>query len=478
MKIKRSAFFLFVLSIFFLPAYVHGQGFGTISKKKITLRRKLPAAVHLPGTAVRIQVAARDPKSAEIASEFSDILQAELLKYDTNLRVEQSRPDTIISCTITNFAIPPTQEVTRNVLTEKKVGNKFVQVQEPKRFYEVKGSLDLTYQAKDAHSGKTLDSDIINLKYSQEFDADTGASSSESTVTKSWSALKTPWNKASGKSSNEEVQAPPTPAELQQTLVRQASARVSARLVNTNEVIEVYLARGKLDDASKLADAGLWSRMLESLEQMPPLPNPEDDAYRLYNIGVAYEALGYQADDASTAKKFFDQAAISYGKAIDGKPAEKYFLEPQNRIETALAHYRKLEQQPVEASVHPSSDGSEEKSNVAVKEKENVSQSRDVPAKPAKAPVTNAALKEDIGSSSAPGTKASQDNTPGLTNDQVIKLFKAGMDEENLISTVTEARATSFDVSVDGQLQLVNAGIKGKLLAAIRRKAASQKIHR
>ena len=70
-----------------------------------------------------------------------------------------------------------------------------------------------------------------------------------------------------------------------------------------------------------------------------------EDAYRLYDIGVAYEAMGYAADDDKAAMKFLDQASINYGKAIDSNPAEKYFLEPQKRIETALAHYEKLEQQ-------------------------------------------------------------------------------------------------------------------------------------
>ena len=173
-------------------------------------------------------------------------------------------------------------------------------------------------------------------------------------------------------------------------------------------------------------------------------------------------------DDPATAKKFLDQAAISYGKAIDAKPSEKNFLEPQNRIETALAHYRKLERQPVEAHAHSSSDTPEGGAiSTAAQTPQRDSQSRSVSVKPQKPPVTNASLKEDAGPSAG----------SSLTNDQVIKLFKAGMDEQNLIATVTESRSTNFDVSVDGELQLVNAGIKGKLLTAIRHKAATQKTH-
>ena len=43
--------------------------------------------------------------------------------------------------------------------------------------------------------------------------------------------------------------------------------------------------------------------------------------------------------------KYLDQAAINYGKAIDARPAEKYFVDPQKRIETAIAHYKELDQE-------------------------------------------------------------------------------------------------------------------------------------
>jgi hypothetical protein len=475
MKITRSIVPGFILPVLVLSLQIHGQGFGTIAKKKIGLRRKLPAVVHLPGNAVQIRVASRDPKGNDLATQISDILQAELLKYNNNLRVDSSHPDAVISCNISNFSTPPIQQLVRNITETKKIGKSFQQVQEPKRFYEVKGTLDMTYQARDAHSGKTLDSDVINIKYSQEFDE---SGTSTSTMSKGWNAIKTPWNKVAGKSSTEQ-ETVPTLSELQQTLARQASMRVSTRLVNTDEVVEVLLARGKLDDANKMADAGLWTRMLESLEQMPPFPNKEEDAYRLYNIGVAYEALGYQSEDPRAAKRFFDQSAISYGKAIDAKPAEKYFLEPQNRIETALAHYRKLEQQPIETAKTSSGSTIADSKAAGSSARADDAPTRSVPVgRPKKAPISNAAMKENLGTTAATPTKAAQDDTPPLTNEQVIKLFKAGMDEDNLISTINEARATNFDVSVDGALQLVNAGIKGKVLTAIRRKAATQKLHR
>jgi hypothetical protein len=53
--------------------------------------------------------------------------------------------------------------------------------------------------------------------------------------------------------------------------------------------------------------------------------------------------MAYAAEDSKAAMKYLDQSSIYYGKAIDSNPAEKYFREPQTRIQTALAHYEKLE---------------------------------------------------------------------------------------------------------------------------------------
>ena len=63
-----------------------------------------------------------------------------------------------------------------------------------------------------------------------------------------------------------------------------------------------------MDEANNLAEKGLWSRYLETLETMTPLSKTTDDAYRLYNIGVAYEALAYQSEDKNATEKFLEKA--------------------------------------------------------------------------------------------------------------------------------------------------------------------------
>jgi tetratricopeptide (TPR) repeat protein len=197
----------------------------------------------------------------------------------------------------------------------------------------------VSFQARTSR-GKTIGSDNILAKYDEEFD-DSGNSLSGGVG----KAMKNTFKRVTGGAKAEDM-APPTDSELRTKLLDSAVQQIVVQLVNTRETIEVLLAKGKgMEPGVKDAEAGLWSRALEAWETLPPLPRPVDDAYRLYDVGVADEALAYAAEDIPAAMKFLDEAAINYGKAIDSNPGEKYFLQPQKRIETALAHYEKLQQQ-------------------------------------------------------------------------------------------------------------------------------------
>jgi hypothetical protein len=100
---------------------------------------------------------------------------------------------------------------------------------------------------------------------------------------------------------------------------------------------------------------------------MDPLPKPDDDAYRIYLIALANEALAYQdAKDAaelekarrsdqtsdaakksmaqeekyfSDAQAYIDKAAKYYKDAIQAKSSEKEFRVPDGRMEEAVRLY-------------------------------------------------------------------------------------------------------------------------------------------
>jgi hypothetical protein len=320
------------------------QSFGLpLLHSKTTLQRKLPALVHLPGTTVRLSVSSHAAEPA-LADDFKTMLSSELLKDDPRMSVIDDRADSIVQCDILSFDHPQPTITVRPGVTNSKG-----QTSAPQSFTRVTGLMRVSFRARAAN-GATVGSDNVVAKYDEEFDSN-GNAASKGVV----GVMKNGWHRVAGGAKSGEDVNPPTLPELKQKLMQDAVDQIVRQLVTTREPIEVQLAKGKgaMDQGVKDAEAGLWSRALEAWETMPPLPKPVDDAYRLYDVGVAYEALGYGADDPKQAVTYLQKASTNYGKAIDSNPGEKYFIAPQKRIETALAHYSKLEAEARSASAPP-----------------------------------------------------------------------------------------------------------------------------
>ena len=475
--VGRSSLHVCVFSIFSslfllsgLTTGARAQGFG-LTKKTIKLQRKMPAAVHLPGPGFDVQVNAHDSGNADAARMLTDLLTTELQKYDKKLEVKATSPDETIHCTIMTFQVPPPVTYTRNEVVFQKGKN----VEQPVQYYKVTGTVNITYQAKDGQN-RILDSDSVTANYAQEFQSGTNQATGESIQSK----VTSPFKRLAGKKTDETYGAP-SPIELRQLLLTRASSQIASRLVNTDETLEVPLARGKMDEANNLAEKGLWERYLETLETMMPLPKPTDDAYRLYDIGVAYEALAYQSEDKAATEKFLEKASINYGKAIDANPGEKQFADPQNRIETAVAHYKRLQggatvsaKADAPSASAPAASTTATKSSTAGKSSSaGGGSTRSASVSASKPPATagsSVAPNAAPGKSSAPA-KASAPAAPALTNAQVIKMAKAGVDEDNIVGTIHDATSVQFDLSPDGLVDLASNGVKGKIVAAMRERA-------
>jgi hypothetical protein len=468
--LRVCAFSTFVFLVFLSGSApgVRAQGFG-LTKKTVKLQRKMPATVHLPGPGMSVVVTAHDTANADAAHMLSDLLTTELQKYDKKLQIKETSPDETIRCTVMTFQIPPPTPYTRNEVVMQKGHN----LEEPRQFYKVTGSVSVMYLAKDSQ-GRILDSDGITADYSQEFEAGTNQATGESLQSK----VTSPFKRLAGKKTDE-TYGPPNPIELRQLLLSRAASQIASRVVNTDETLDVPLARGKLDGANNLAEKGLWQRYLETLETMTPLGKTTDDAYRLYNIGVAYEALAYESEDKGATEKFLEKAAINYGKAIDANPGEKQFAEPQTRIETAVAHYKKLQgggatlsakADPEPASTPtpaPPSSAAASKTSTPAKSTSGGASSKSAAVAGTKPPASTAPPAAPS-ATSKPVAPAKPPAAPALTNAQIIKMAKAGVDEDNIIATIRDATSVQFDLSPDGLVELASNGVKGKIVAAMR----------
>ncbi len=400
------------------------QSFGA-AKEKVLLQRKLPALAHLSGKTIKVKVTSHK-EDAALAPDLSAQLETELLKNDPRLTTTENNPSSLILCQITDYSHPQPIVTTQQALSIGKKGTKTEAVT------RITGTLSVAFQAKTA-GGQTLISDNITSKYDQTF------SGGNTTVSGIKNTVAGGWKKLTGGGSSEDVN-PPTDAELRSRLINDVVRQIASHVVNTNETIEVFLARdkGPIEEGDRDAMAGLWQRALETFETAPQLPKREEDAYRLYDIGVAYEALAYKAEDPKSAMKFLDEAAINYGKAIDAKPAEKYFLEPQKRIETAIAHYKRLEGEENGKGRTASTERAETQTE-------------------------------------APGMGKAAD-AKVLTNEKVIAMVKAGVDEDTVAQAVRNAKLARFDLSASGLQTLSTDGVSDQVLKAMKARASHKTV--
>ena len=456
------------------------QGFGA-SKVKVTLQRKLPALVHLPSNTIKLTVTTAD-QDGTLPFDFQALLETELLKDDPDLRELDNAPVQIL-CQITEYSHPdPT--VTKRAAPNVSLSG----VSATSDFTRITGQLNVSLQVKDS-SGGLLISDNISATYDQEFDS-AGNSASHGmlgSVTGTFGRMK-----GGGKSGD---QNPPTPSELRSRLILDAVQQIAEHLVNSDEKIDVLLAQkaGPLDEGNKAAQTGLWQRALEIYETAPPFPKPDEDAYRLYNVGVAYEALAYAATDEKMIMKYLDQAAINYGKAIDAKPSEKYFVEPQKRIETAVAHYKELERERARtaqeaANPVPAAPKALTNTQIVAMVKSGVDDATIIQtirgAGAVSFDLSPAGLHDLTSNGVSAGVvtamKAQAAKKPpapvhkGLTNTQIIAMVNSGMDEDTIVKTIAGAAAVDFDLSATGQQQLTSGGVSARVLAAMKDRAAKK----
>ncbi len=327
----KAAIPLALIGAGFAP--LHAQGFsGKLgAKTTVTLDRRLPAAVKLPGVAFTVKTVAErpaDPCEKLAADKLQSTIETELVRYNTDLQLNPDKPDTVIGVKVLTCSVLRTPQYSTSL-----TGN--TRGQQQQTGVRVNAHLTSTYQAR-TRGGGFIDAEPLDIKYEHDFN---NVNAAISETKKVFGKIPHP-----GRKRQEEDDAEPhTTEDVVDILVNRMTSRIAARLVNTHERVEVLLARGKpFDDANRFAEAGQWTKYVETLETMPPLPNAEDDSYRLYNIGVGNEALGYKAETPSSAKTYFDRAVIDYRKAGEANPREKYFIEPVNRIEIALEHYKKL----------------------------------------------------------------------------------------------------------------------------------------
>jgi len=396
-----------VVVIILAPAPVAAQGFGMV-KKTVKLARSLPPAVDLSGNRVGVSVTGV-PGRPQMVTQLLRAKIVPLVFSNGTLIEAQSSPDRLIEVTVTDFTTTTRFDSDRSQV--------------------VTATIRAAYRTINNLTKQSVDAKNLSFDYDRRFPAPPppaqpkpnsgkGANSGNGFVDnlkKALAAQPPPANTA---------EQPPNAEQLQTLMVEALATQVAQRVVQTKEVIDVPLPKGKLDDITNLAMAGRWGAMLEALEQTPPLA-AADDAYRIYAIGVANEALAYLEEDPAKQRDLVANAAQNFKEALRLHPDDGTLQKAEYRIAQSLAALSVTAAQ----------------------------QSR------ATAPDATAGPRR--GDAKTGGTR--------WDNAAVIDLAKAGLKESELVDAIKSAPKPEFDVATPaGLLELHRAGVTEVVIKMMR----------
>ncbi len=215
----------------------------------------------MPGDSIKVTVTSASPDGA-LPYDFQALLETELLKDDPDLR-EDNSPNTIITCRITEYSQPGPIITTGPSLALTKSSPKTQQ------YERITGTMNVAFQAKTA-TGGALISDNVSANYDEQFDG-SGVSTSHGVM----GSLSGTWGKLKG-GQNSEAAAPPTPAELRSRLILDAVQQIAEHLVNTNESLDVYLAKqvARSTRATRMRRRDSGNARWRPSRLLSPIPKP------------------------------------------------------------------------------------------------------------------------------------------------------------------------------------------------------------
>jgi len=424
-----------LLLILLTPGLVQAkEGFG-IMKKMVTLRRTNPPEVLITGTRIQVVGKGQGQGRQEVAGQIASKLGSELVQHDPRLTLDAQRPQTLVEVTVLNNSYETKWENRAGTRLEpagkdSKGKPQYRQVQVTLRYQIVNHRFGASYIVQDQSAKKTLFADSIDVSYTEDFQDGHNAQ---------------------------------TEADRVGMAVQQAVAQIVYKLTSTEEFLQVLVPKGSFESFINLAEAGLWSRYSETVETRPALPNPAEEAYRQYALGLSYEALGYGADNTETTLRYLEQAAQHYNSALSMNPKEDYFSKAYGGSVLASMGKSSLNvlrgasgQEPIDTS-RRQAQAPLQRVQTAMKKYQTLISQNEI----------RGAKATDVGAK-ALGSGGSQPQ--GMTNGDVISMIKSGVPEEIVLNAIESAGECAFNTSPAGLIELSKAKVGKEILKRIQGK--------
>ena len=385
------------------------------SDRKAVIEIRTSPAIYLPGPTFKVEVNSVKQVTPRVLEFLQQTIEQTLLRNEPRLRVAQTAPDTLIVCTITDLTVSSGVE-TRIRQEYQKTGEKVYA--DPTtgittRTEDLYSWVDVAFRAMAFDGRLTVKCDVTDsatgiLLYSDRFDAAyTDARDIGMLQAHSVDDLNAIYLKLADKAAS--------------LILEKLSPRVSSGIVAVPE--------GRLKEAGKLMERGLWSEALALLSSMPVHRNPKEDAYRFYGIGLAHEALAYKAADQRETKRELQQAVENYQRAVEIKPTEDAFWKPRNRAEFVLWQ-----------------------TNGLLAQIQAIEEAKRLGSKTLAGPDRIALAATD---------------PRVLTNETIVGLMRAGRSSDYIAASIEHAAETRFDLSEVEVLKLRRVGVNKSVLRAM-----------
>ena len=294
-------------------------GFGTFRKRKLTLEvataRPRPAGKYQH----RLQGQRHQSTYQSVLQTLQATLETELIGNERSLvKKTPGEAEWTLDARVTSYSVP------RAVRRTQRTGTATT------TFVKYRGTLAVAYQVLD-RTGRVHAADNVSTAYEQEFDAANPVVPGKPL----FGVLPTVGTGT----------APRSEEDVTQILIRDLVQKVAASLGNTIQPIEAQVAAGDdaMNRAADFMERRLWSRAIEEMEKAEPYKKPSDESYRLYNLGLAYEAMSYESKVYKEQRANLTQAQKLYDQAVEMNRAERYFVDVLRRVRDSIARYRELD---------------------------------------------------------------------------------------------------------------------------------------
>lgn len=406
----------------------------------ITLTRRLAPVAARAGVTVNISIQGAGPsvppEAIAILKQHVETLILDAKAGDISL-IEDGAANTNVKCTITSYEPKTVQANQRQVGNEKQklstwIGNIWVSVQ-------VTDGRDRPLVASNAKFH--LENDFITATQDQQ-----ATKINDSKVSKTGRLAGTIAAVKGGRlqdlgglvgqgatvaaltQSEEKGVLPPTDAEWRDALIEGMAIKIASLIVPVSQEIPVFLPSDKaFGEIRTLAKDKRWGDVQEKAEMMGPLKG-NDEAYRLYLIGLSHEALGLSSPkDTKGAEDELNKATASYSDAAKVHDSREFTLASM-RVKDSLDHLAEIDHY-VASNPNPSS--------VTIADGDKPKQVDDVP--------NNAAL---------------------------IDMVSSGLPESVLLTYVQTVQKPKFDASAQGLMGLSKAKVSPNIISAVQKRMA------